>query len=154
MKLRLGVAVQKGAPKADVSTPDALRRFLLSAKSLTTVDPAQGSVGVAAVEALRRLGILDQVKPKLKFFPNGGGVMTSVAKGEIQVALGPYINDMDPADLNVLGPMPGQISDPTEVFAYVSTRAKNPAAAKALVDHLTSREAAEVYKATGMELAY
>ena len=43
--------------------------------------------------------------------------MTSVAKGEIQVALGSYINDMDPADLNVSGPMPGQISDPTEVFA-------------------------------------
>ena len=36
------VIVRKGAPKPDVSSPDALKRTLLAAKSISYVDPASG----------------------------------------------------------------------------------------------------------------
>src|SRR4029434_4425268 len=36
------VAVRKGAPKPDVSSPDALKRTLLATKSISYVDPARG----------------------------------------------------------------------------------------------------------------
>jgi molybdate transport system substrate-binding protein len=37
--IALGVAVHKGAPKPDISTPDAVRRAFLAAKSIAHVNP-------------------------------------------------------------------------------------------------------------------
>jgi molybdate transport system substrate-binding protein len=38
----IAVAVRQGAPKPDISSPDALTRTLLAAKSISYVDPASG----------------------------------------------------------------------------------------------------------------
>ena len=56
----MALTVKKGAPKLDISTADAVRRTLLGAKSVATVDPTQGSVGVAALAAIEKLGISEQ----------------------------------------------------------------------------------------------
>lgn len=150
-RLILALAVQKGAAKPDISTAEATKRTLLAAKSIISVDPAQGSAGVAAVAALQKLGIADQVKAKMKFVPNGGVVQTSVAKGETEIALGPYISDMSNPGLDVAGPLPLEASTPTDFVGFVSTHAKDPKAAKALLDYLSSPDAAKVYRAAGME---
>jgi molybdate transport system substrate-binding protein len=50
----------------------------------------------------------------------------------------------------VVGPLPRDISTPTELIAYVSSHSKEPEAAKALVSFLSSPAAAAVYKARGM----
>ena len=153
-RLVMAVGVKKGAPRPDISTAEAVRRLLLSAKSIITVDPAQGSVGAAALAALQKLGIADQVKPKLRFVPNGGLVQTSVANGETDIALGPYISDMSNPGLDVVGPLPPEASTPTDFVGFISTRAKNPLEAKALLDYLSSPMAADVYKAAGMQPAH
>jgi len=44
-RLRLALAVRKGTTKPDISTPAATKKTLLDAKSIISVDPAQGSVG-------------------------------------------------------------------------------------------------------------
>jgi molybdate transport system substrate-binding protein len=150
-RLILGLAVKKGAPKPDISTPEAVRRTLLAAKSIVTVDPAQGSVGVAAMSVVEKLGIAEQVKPKLKFVQNGGLVQTAVANGEVEIALGPYIGDIRNPGVDVAGPLPRNVSTPTDFSAFLSTRAKDSAAAKALLDFLASPNAAAVYKAAQME---
>jgi molybdate transport system substrate-binding protein len=148
-KLVMGVAVQKDAPKPDISTPEALKRTLLAAKSVATVDPAQGSVGASAMAALKNLGIADQVK--MKFVPNGGQVQTSVAKGEAEIALGPYVGDIGNPGVDIIGTLSAQVLPPTEVTGFISTRAKDSAAAKALLEYLASSpEAKAVYEAAGM----
>src|SRR5258708_35370871 len=78
-RLRLAIAVQKGAPKPDISTPEAVKRSLLNAKSILSVDPTQGSVGGIALATLEKLGITEQVKPKIKSFATGAIVQDSVA---------------------------------------------------------------------------
>ncbi len=93
-QLRLAVAVKKGAPKPDISTLAATKQTLLNAKSIASVDPPQGSVGGAALLALDKMGITDQVKPKIKWLAGGGDVEESVAKGETEMTLGPYLSDM------------------------------------------------------------
>jgi molybdate transport system substrate-binding protein len=151
MKLVMAIAVKKGSPKPDISSPDAVKKLLLTAKSITTVDPSQGSVGAAAMAILTKLGIADQVKPKLKIVPNGGNVQTSVANGEIEIALGPYISDMRNTGIDVVGGLPASVSTPTEVVGFISTKARDSKGAKALLDYLTkSPEAREAYKEDGM----
>jgi molybdate transport system substrate-binding protein len=146
-RLRLALAVQKGAPKPDISTPAAVKRTLLDAKSIISVDPTQGSVGGIALLTLDKLGITDQVKPRIKWVQNGGLVQESVAKGETEIALGPYVSDMRNPGLDVVGPLPPDASTPVDITGFLSTSVKDPKAAKALLDYLSSHDVASVYEA-------
>jgi ABC-type molybdate transport system substrate-binding protein len=51
----------------------------------------------------------------------------------------------------VVGTLPPQISTRTSYVGFVSTHAKDPAAAKSLLDYLSSPEAEGVYREHGME---
>jgi len=146
-RLRLALAVQKGAPKPDISTPAALKRTLLDAKSIISVDPAQGSAGGVVLEALEKLGITDQVKPKIKWVQNAGIVQDSVAKGETEIALGPYLSEMRNPGLDVVGVLPPEASTPVDITGFLSTSVKDSKAANALLAYLSSPEVAPVYEA-------
>jgi len=146
-RLRLAIAVKKGAPKPDISTAAAAKQTLLNAKSIISVDPAQGSVGGAALLALQKMGIADQVKSKIKWVPGGGEVQTSVANGETEIALGPYLSDMRNPGLDVVGALPPEASTPVDITGWLSTNALDPKAARALLDYLRSKEAAPVWEA-------
>jgi molybdate transport system substrate-binding protein len=146
-RLRLALAVQKGAPKPDISTPEAVKRALLNAKSILSVDPAQGSVGGIALATLEKLGITDQVKPKIKWVRTGIIVQESVANGDAEIALGPYLSDMRNPGLDVVGALPPEASTPVDITGFLSTSVKDPKAAKALLGYLSSHEAAPVYEA-------
>ena len=146
-RLRLALAVQKGAPKPDISTPEAVKRALLNAKSILSVDPAQGSVGGIALATLEKLGITDQVKPKIKWVRTGIIVQESVANGEAEIALGPSLSDMHNPGLDVAGALPPEASTPVDITGFLSTSVKDPKAAKALLDYLSSHEVASVYEA-------
>jgi len=57
-RARIGVAVRKGAPKPDISSPEAFRRALLAARSVAFAGPASGGAsGVYLVGMLERLGV-------------------------------------------------------------------------------------------------
>jgi molybdate transport system substrate-binding protein len=146
-RLRLALAVQKGAPKPDISTPEAVKRTLLNAKSILSVDPTQGSVGGIALATLEKLGITDQVKPKIKWVRTGVIVQESVANGEAEIALGPYLSDMRNPGLDVVGALPPEASTPVDITGFVSTNVKDTKTAKALLDYLSSHEVAAVYEA-------
>ena len=55
----IGMAVRAGAPKPDISTPDALKRTLLQAKSIAYSASVSGLY--LSTELFQRLGIADQV---------------------------------------------------------------------------------------------
>lgn len=147
----VGVAVKKGAPKPDISTSDAVKRMLLAAKSVAFPDAKGGAAaGVSFEETLKKLGISDQMQPKLKRAQGGAAAMTMTAKGEAEIGL-TFLSEMDEPGLDIVGPLPREISIPTSLVGFVSSHAKDPAAAKALLEHLSSPEAAATYKAQGMQ---
>ena len=145
-RVRLALAVKKGAPKPDISTPAAVKKTLLNAKSISSVDPEQGSVGGIAQACLDKLGIADQVKPKLKWVRGGDVVQDQVAKGEIEIALGPYLSDMKNPGVDVVGPLPPGASTPVDITGFLSNGLKDTKAAKALLAYLKSSEAAPTWK--------
>ena len=55
------VAVPKGRPKPDISTAAALKKALLAAKSIGYEDPKFATAGQGPAEAIRNLGIGDQI---------------------------------------------------------------------------------------------
>jgi len=150
----VGVAVRKGAAKPDISTADAVKRTLLAAKSIAYPNPSGGAAaGVSFDDTLKKLGIAAQVESKLKRAQGGAGAMAMAAKGEAEIGL-TFLSEMENPGIDVVGPLPLEISPPTTLVGFISSHAKDPAAAKALLDFLSSPAAAAVYKAQGMQPAH
>jgi molybdate transport system substrate-binding protein len=147
----VGVAVRKGAPKPDISTSEAVKKMLLDAKSVTYPNPAGGAAaGVSFDKTLEQLGIAQQIEPKLKRARGGAAAMKMVAQGEVEIGL-TFMSEMEEPGIDVVGPLPKAISTPTGLVAFLSTHAKDPAAAKALISYLSSPEASAAYKALSMQ---
>ena len=147
----VGVAVRKGAPKPDISTPEAVKRMLLAAKSIAYPNAARGAAaGVSFNNTLDKLGITAEMQPKIKPAQGGAGAMALVASGEVEIGL-TFLSEMSEPGIDVLGPLPLEISTPTMLVGFVSSHAKDPAAAKALLEYLSSPDAAAVYRAHGMQ---
>jgi molybdate transport system substrate-binding protein len=147
----VGLAVRMGQPKPDISTADALKKLLLSAKAIAYPNAETGAgAGVSFDATLKALGIYDQVKAKSKPAQGGAGAMALLAKGEIDYGF-TYISEILPEPgVEVVGALPKDVSPPTYLTAFLSADTKNPDAAKALIAYLTSPEAAAVYKKLGM----
>jgi len=151
--ISIGIAVRKGAPKPDISTPDAVKRTLLAAKSVSYPDAAGGAAaGVSFLETLKKLGITDQMKATLKPAKGGAGAMAMVAKGEAEIGL-TFLSEMEDPGVEPVGALPMQISPSTSLVGFISAHAKNPGGAKFLLDYLASKDAAAAYKAERMQPA-
>ena len=146
--LTLALGVKKGAPKPDISSPKALKQALLAAKTVAFVDPPQGSDGTTTKTALEKLGVYDAITSKSKLFPNSGGVGNTIAKGDAEICIY-WLNEMTNPGVDVVGRLPKQILSPLKVVAFISTHAKDPKAARALITYLSSPEAEATYKQDG-----
>ena len=129
-----------------------VKKTLLDAKSISSVDPEQGSVGGIAQAALDKLGISDQVKPKLKWVKGGDVVQDQVAKGEIEIALGPYLSDMKNPGVDVVGPLPPGASTPVDITGFLSKNLKDTKDAKALLDEVPNPTIPQIRDALGGNL--
>lgn len=147
----LGLAVRQGGPKPDISTPEAVKRTLLGAKSVSYPNAAGGAAaGVTFDEMLKKLGIAQQIEPKLKRAQGGARAMEMVAKGEAEIGF-TFVSEMNEPGIEIVGAMPKGIATPTSLVGFVSAHAKDPAGAKALLEYLSSPDAAAAYKAQHME---
>ena len=148
VRVGIGVAVREGAPKPDISSVDAFKNTLLSVKSVTYAP--EGATGRHLPKVFDRLGIAEQVKGKTK--PNAlDRVPQVVAAGEVELAIGGIPSLLSAKGVQLVGPLPAELQSWFVNTAGVSAAAKQPDAAKALIKHLTTPEAAAVIKAKGME---
>jgi len=148
----VGVAVRTGAPKPDISSADAVKRLLLGSKAIAYPNAASGAAaGVSFNETLQKLGIADAMKPKIKIAQGGRGAMELLAKGEVDIGLTFISEIITEPGVEVVGPLPRDISTPTALVGFVSAHTKEPDAAQALLRYLSSPEATAIYKQRGME---
>ena len=151
----IGICVRKGAPKPDVSTPDALRRALLAARSVGYTAPEGGGVTAAPIRRVfERLGIAAEVAAKARLAAGGpnGRVSVLVSSGEAEIGLQQVAELMSNPDVEVIGLLPGDLQQMTVYSAGISANAKQADAARALVKALSEPSAVAVFKAMGLEL--
>ena len=71
--------------------------------------------------------------------------MALVSSGEVEIGM-TFLPGMTDPGIDIVGPLPRDVSPPTIVIGFVSSHAKDPAAAKELLTYLSSPEAAATYK--------
>jgi molybdate transport system substrate-binding protein len=145
----VGIGIRKGAPRPDISTPEALKRAMLGAKAI-----AYGPSGASfpyIKKMLDTLGIADAMQPKTLLFDTSDGTNGAVADGKADFGI-TLISEILPAKgVELLGPFPPDFQGYVRFSAAVSASAKNPEAAAALIKFLAGPDAMSSIKARGME---
>lgn len=148
MKSGVGVAVRSGASKPDIGSSEALKKTLLAAKS---IGYSSGPSGDHMVNLVERMGIADQVKPKMKQVPSGSRISTMIESGEAEIGFQQISELIHENGIDYIGPLPSEVQKITVYAAGLHTGAREPEAAKALVKALAAPDAATLIKAHGME---
>jgi molybdate transport system substrate-binding protein len=142
-----GVVAHAGAPRPDVSTPDALKKTLLDAQSIALV-PASAA-GAYVSKVFERLGIGEAMKAKTRPQTMPAQIAQAVAKGDAE--LGAFlVNVLIAPGVELAGSFPAELQQELVFTAAVAADSKEAEAAKAFIDYLTTPAASAVIKAKGM----
>jgi molybdate transport system substrate-binding protein len=142
------MAVRAGASKPDIGSLYAFKQALLSAKSIAYSDSASGVY--ISTEMLARLGIADAVKGKSTMVP-AEPVGRVVARGEAEIGFQPLSALRPVPGIEIVGPIPPEVQRPTVYAAGIAAGAKEPAAAKALIEYLASPASTKAVRESGMD---
>jgi molybdate transport system substrate-binding protein len=154
----VGVAVRKGAPKPDISSVEAFKRALFSARSIGYNDPASGSATeIYTANMLERLGIAQDLSAKIKLLRPPGNefekVFQGLAEGEIEMQIAQISEIVISPGVDLVGPLPDEIQNVTSLAAGIVATTKAPEGARALINFISSPAAAVLLKAHGFEQA-
>jgi molybdate transport system substrate-binding protein len=145
----IAMAVRNGTPKPDISTVEGLKRTLLQAKSIGSSDSASG-VYLRTV-LFPRLGIAEQIKGKSKVIEAYERVGDALARGDIDIGF-QQVSELKPVPgITIVAPLPEGAQEVTIFSAAIPKGAKNPQAAKRLIQFLSSPAVATVVRQTGLE---
>jgi molybdate transport system substrate-binding protein len=144
----VGVAVRAGAPKPDISSTEALKKTLLSAKS---IGYSTGPSGVYLAKLFQRLGVADAVKPKLKQTPTGVFVGGLVASGEAEIGFQQVSELSHFPGVDFVGPLPTEVQEITVFSSGLQVGAKQAEAANAWVKFLAAPAAAPAFTKRGLQ---
>jgi molybdate transport system substrate-binding protein len=150
----VAIAVKAGAPKPDISTPEALKQTLLAAKSIAYSEPsAGGASGVYFAKLLERMGIAEAMRPKTKYPPPGGFSAELLLNGEAELAVQQKPELMHIAGSEIVDLLPGDLNVVTEFAAGIMPTSKNADAAKDLIEMLRTPTAKAAFRAKGLDPA-
>ena len=138
-----GVAVRAGTPRPDVSDARKLRENLLAATRVVCPDPATATAGKAVMQVLDTLGITEEVRPRLQYFPNGYAAMKWLAesRGTLEVGITQATEILANPGVIYVGPLPGELRIATVYSAGLASQARNREGATGFITRLTSSAA-------------
>jgi molybdate transport system substrate-binding protein len=144
----VAVAVRAGAPRPDVGSEDAVRRAVLAARRIGT---STGPSGVQLAQLFERWGIAADLHGRIVTAPPGVPVGALLARGEVDLGFQQLSELVHRPGIDVVGPLPAEIQIVTTFSGAVGTRARQPGAARTLLDFMTSPAAADAKRRAGME---
>jgi molybdate transport system substrate-binding protein len=148
-RVGIGVMVREGAQLPDVSTPEAFKKTLLTARSIVHGNPATpNQSGVVTMRILSKAGILDQIRPKARAADLADG-FAMVARGEVELALFNLVEL--PAGVRLVGPVPAPLQDYTSYETAVLANGAEPAEAQAFIKLMISPPARAAWEAASLE---
>jgi molybdate transport system substrate-binding protein len=155
-KVGTGVAVRAGTPLPDVADLRVLRGNLLAATRIVCPDPAVATAGKVVMSALDRLGITDEVRARLQYFPNGFAAMNDLARstGVLEMGITQITEIMANKGVTLVGPLPAEVQNIAVYAAGLATGSAHPERAKEFIRRLTGFNAQTVLSAAGFDVGH
>lgn len=106
----VGLAAPAGRPAPDISTVAAFSAALRAAPSIAFADPARGATaGRHVAVTLERLGLMEELRPKLRLVPFGVEGITLASRGEVALAFSQATEIIDRPGVQLVGLLPDVI---------------------------------------------
>lgn len=147
-RIGVGIGVRAGAPTAEVSTAEALKTFLLGARSV--VFTAEGQSRATIDAAFERLGIVDAMRART-LLRGPGEAPGLVARGEAEVVLTLVSEIAEVPGVTLVGPFPPELQRYVTFTAARAAQLPDPSAADRLLAALAGPEVAARLAAHGLE---
>ena len=148
-RIAMGVAAKAGSRPLDIRSVEAFKRALKSAKSIAYA--GEGTSGGYFSGLLERLGIADEVKPKLVAVP-GGQTGPAVARGKAELGVVPVTSILAAApEVMLVGQFPAELQSYIDFAIGISADARDAKAAKQLSEFLMSTAVDDILAAKGVE---
>jgi molybdate transport system substrate-binding protein len=147
----IGMVVRAGAARPDISSVEALRTTLLTAKSIAYSD--SGSGAYLSTTLFPKLGIADQVAGKMRKVrgpPSGEPVAAVVARGEAEIGFQQVSELIHVPGVTFVGTIPSEVQPMTFFAGALTSATKEPEMGTALIRFLASSEAAPVISKAGL----
>jgi molybdate transport system substrate-binding protein len=146
-----GIAVRAGAPMPDISSPDALKKMLIAARTVAYTNPAAGgTAGIYMTGLLDRLGLTEEVKKKALLQTSGSAVADAVSNGAAEIGIS-FTSELLPnKGVKVVGQLPQSIGLVVTYAAGVATASKEADAARALITYMTRPASHDHFKEAGL----
>jgi len=145
----IGMAMRQGAPKPDIGTVDALTSTLLQAQSIAYSASVSGEY--LTNELLQRLGIADLVLPKCRRIEGGERVGAVIARGEAEIGFQQISELLPVPGIDHITPLPPEVQKLSIFSAGVAATTSDSDAARAVIAFLSSLDASESIKNSGLE---
>lgn len=152
-KVVIGVAVKAGQPLPPLVTVEDFKQAVLRANKVAYIDPASGgSSGIYLDGLFQRLGIADAVKAKAVLVP-GGYAAERVVSGQADMAIHQVSEILPVSGVVLAGLLPDEIQNTTTYGYGIALDTRLPDLARKFVGAMSTREAADVIRAKGMQPA-
>lgn len=147
IRVNFGLAVKDGGAKPDTSTADDLKKTFLSAKTVLITDPSTGGIsGVHLMDVLGKLGIADEMKPKMIAQRGGGFHAERVVKGEADLAVQAE-HEIKCVKGAAFLDYPKEFQRPIVFIGSIGAASSDTTAAKSYLTFITGPDAAPAIKA-------
>jgi molybdate transport system substrate-binding protein len=147
----VGMVVQAGAAKPDIGSVEAFKTTLLAAKSIAYSDSGSGTY--LSTKLFAQLGIASEIAAKSRKVrgpPTGEPVAAVVARGEAELGFQQVAELIHTQGVSFVGAIPAELQPGFSFAAALTSTARQPEAASALIRFLASPEAAPVIQKAGL----
>ena len=149
-----GVAVRAGTPAPDVSGADVLRKALLAATTVVCPDPAIATAGKVVMSLMDKLGVADEVRSRMQFFPNGYAAMSWLAAsgGPGDLGITQVTEILPNKGVTYAGPLPAEFQMKAVYSAGVAAKAAEAQLATSFIGRFAGPSARAMLAEAGYEL--
>jgi molybdate transport system substrate-binding protein len=149
-----GVAVRAGTSVPDVSSARVLTGNVRAASRIVCPDPAVATAGKIVMSLLEKLGVLGEMRERLKFFPNGYAAMNWLAHSDGLNEMGiTQVTEILPNQgVTYAGPLPEQFQMKAIYSVGIASEASEPDLAKDFIARFKTDSARLLLSDAGYEL--
>lgn len=151
-KTGIGIVAPSGDARPPIRSVEEFKDTLLGAKILVYADPVRGgAAGVHISGVLKRLGLFDQLRPRIKYGAGGDITEVTLAFGSGTIGMTQVSEIVDKPGAQFVGSFPQDLQNYTIFVAGLPRGAQPSAAVRAFIDFMKGPTGSAAIEARGME---